>query len=175
MQTTHGDLISRIYTMFSELLFKSKLRRQRRRMRKLSSLFDKVAIGNEFTETKDRYPYSHSHMYVKTGDMYSFKDMKKLIKKYLGVKCTDIQRPLNYRECVRYVTKEDTNAVVINIPLKYTSTIFRARVYYENGHQNVSWADAIPYMVSASDRNVTYTSNTMFFQIFNDVLVAART
>ena len=80
--------------------------------------------------------------------------MKKLVRKHLKVNCADIQRPLNYRECVRYVTKEETNAVVINIPVKYTSTIFRARLYYENGHDHVCWSDAIPSMVSASDRKV---------------------
>ena len=42
-----------------------------------------------------------------------------------GIKVNDIRRPVNFRECIRYVTKEDRQAILLNIPLKFTSTVYR--------------------------------------------------
>lgn len=97
---------------------------------------------------------SHSHMYIKSTEKHLFKDMKKLLKKNLNVRAADIARPINMRECIKYITKQDTNAIVINIPLKHTSTVYQGRLYAEQGHSSVVWSDYIPSQISPSERKV---------------------
>ena len=110
-----------------------------------------AVICNEFTN--DRFPHSHSHMYLKTKDPYSFKAIKKYCRKQLKTKINNIQRPLNFRETVRYITKTDQKAVVYNVPTKFCSKVWRATVYAEP-HKLVVWSDDIPSSIAACDRQV---------------------
>ena len=54
--------------------------RQRKKMEKKANLFESAAVCNEFSVSKERFPHSHSHMYLKTKDSKLFKDVKKLMK-----------------------------------------------------------------------------------------------
>ena len=63
-------------------------------------------------------------------------------------------RPINIRECIRYITKQDQNSILINFPLKFTSTIYRAKLYADQGNRQVIWSDYIPSLIAASERKV---------------------
>ena len=77
-----------------------------------------------------------------------------MLKKHLGVRPSDISRPLNLRETIKYVTKQDQSSILINIPLKYTSTVYRARIYADQGKRKVNWSDYLPSQIAASERKV---------------------
>ena len=125
-----------------------------KRKEKMEKIIKQMAVCNEFSETKDKFTNSHSHMFVNSNEAYLFQDMKKLLKRHLGVKPNDISRPLNMRETIRYVTKQDQNSILINIPLKFTSTVYRARIYADQGHRTVTWSDYIPSQIAACERKV---------------------
>ena len=55
---------------------------------------------------------------------------------------------------MKYITKQDQQAILINIPLKYTSTLYQAQLYPDQGHTTVNWGDFIPSQVGPSDRKV---------------------
>ena len=93
-------------------------------------------------------------MYLKTKDGKLFKDIKKLLKKHFNIKANDIVRPINIRQCIKYITKQDQKAILINVPLKYTSTLYQAQLYRDQGHTTVNWGDYIPSQVGPSDRKV---------------------
>ena len=76
------------------------------------------------------------------------------MKKHFNIRANDIVRPINIRQCIKYITKQDQQSIVINIPLKYTSTIYQAQIYRDQGHTNVNWGDYIPSQIGASDRRV---------------------
>ena len=125
---THGELIDQIFTRYPFLLRKNRRKMLRKKWDKNAKVFNKAAICNEFGA--NRLKHSHCHMYCQTESKYTFKKFKKLFLKKFGFRISDIRRPVNFRECVRYVTKEDRQAVILNIPLKFTSTIYRAYKYY---------------------------------------------
>ena len=150
---THGQIIAKIYERFPSLKFKSRLQILRRKLIKEQEFIDKAVICNEFGG--DLFKNSHCHMYLQTNQKYTFKQMKKLIKKKFHQKVDDIRRPINFRECIRFVTKEDRASVVVNIPLKFTSTVFRAARYFlETSSPIANYGDYIPSTVAASDRKV---------------------
>ena len=150
---THGQIISKIYERFPWLKFKSRRQILRRKLKKEQQFIDKAAICNEFGG--ELFKNSHCHMYIQTHDRYTFKQMKKLIKKKFHQKVDDIRRPINFRECIRYVTKEDRAAAVVNIPLKFTSPVFRAARYFlETSSAIANYGDYIPSTVAACDRKV---------------------
>ena len=128
--------------------------RKRTKLEKNAKLFEAVAVSNEFSVTKDRFPHSHSHLYLRTTEGHLFKDMKKLLRKHFAIKANDIVRPINIRQCIKYITKQDQNAIVINIPLKFTSVLYQAQIYREHGHSKVNWGDFIPSQVGPADRKI---------------------
>ena len=128
--------------------------RQRKQLEKKANLFECAAVCNEFSVSKEKFPHSHSHLYLKTKDGKLFKDVKKIMKKHFNIRANDIVRPINIRQCIKYITKQDQQSIVINIPLKYTSTIYQAQIYRDQGHTNVNWGDYIPSQIGASDRRV---------------------
>ena len=72
-----------------------------------------------------------------------------------GINVNDIRRPVNFRECIRYVTKEDRQAVLLNIPLKFTSTVYRAYRYFsECQSAGVIYGDYVPSTIAPCDRKV---------------------
>ena len=87
--------------------------RKRRKLEKNAKLFEAAAVSNEFSVTKDKFPHSHSHMYLKTTDGHLFKDIKKLLRRHFAIKPNDIVGPINIRQCVKYITKQDQNALLI--------------------------------------------------------------
>ena len=98
---------------------------------------------------------SHSHMYAQTEEKYTFAVFKKLFCKKFGVRVNDIRRPINLRECIRYCTKEDRQAILYNVPMKFTSTVYRAAQYFdETSSCTISYGDYIPSGVSACDGKV---------------------
>ena len=117
-------------------------------------MFEFAAIANEFSVTKEKFPHSHSHMYLKTKDGQLFQDIKKLLRKHFNIKPNDIVRPINIRQCIKYITKQDQQALLINIPLKYSSTLYQAQLYRDHGHTTVNCGDYIPSQVGPSERKV---------------------
>ena len=97
--------------------------RNRKKMEKRANLFEAAAIANEFSVRKDQFPHSHSHLYLKTTEL--FNDMKKLLRKLFNIKPNDIVRPINIRQCIKYITKQDQHTLLINIPIKFTSTLYQ--------------------------------------------------
>ena len=72
-----------------------------------------------------------------------------------GFRINDIRRPVNFRECVKYITKEDKQAVLLNIPLKFTSTVYRAYHYFsECSSSTVTFGDYVPSTIAPCDRKV---------------------
>ena len=67
-------------------------RRQKivKRKENMENIIEQMALCNEFSETKDQFTHSHSHMFVKSKEKYLFSDMKKMLKKHLGVRPADI-------------------------------------------------------------------------------------
>ena len=51
--------------------------RKRAKMQEKKDLIAAAAICNEFSYTSDKFPHSHCHMYVKSGEPMFFHDMKK--------------------------------------------------------------------------------------------------
>ena len=84
---THGAY--RRHCVTSQHIQKKKLKmygtRKRqsivKRKEKMQSLVDQLAASNEFSETRDMFPFSHTHLYLKSKDKFFFKDIKKLLKK----------------------------------------------------------------------------------------------
>ena len=131
-----------------------KRQRMVKRKQAIQSMINSMAICNEFSDTKDRFPFSHAHMYLKSSEKYLFKDVKKFMKKHVGVRTCDIVRPINVRECVKYITKQDQNSILMNVPLKFTSTVYKAKLYSEQGHKVVNWSDFIPSQICSSERKI---------------------
>ena len=103
----------------------------------------------------DKFPHSHSHIYLETKNQLFFKDVKKLMWRHFNIPINDIQRPLCIRECVRYITKQDTKAKLLQVPLKYSSTLYRAELYRGQGNSSVNWGGGLyPPEISASERKV---------------------
>ena len=104
---THGEIIAKIYERFPHLKLKflSKRKILRRKLIKEQQFIDKAVICNEFGG--ELFKNSHSHMYLQTHDKYTFKKMKKVFKKKFNQKINDIRRPMNFRECCKYCTKDD--------------------------------------------------------------------
>ena len=125
--------------------------KKRDRLRKQQRVMEMAVICNEFTN--DRFPHSHSHMYLKTKTSYTFKAIKKYCRKQLKTKISDIQRPINFCETVRYITKTDPKALVYNVPTKFCSTVWRANMYAQT-HKSVIWSNDIPSSIAACDRQV---------------------
>ena len=86
-----------------------------------------------------------------------------MLKKHLGVRPDDIARPINIPEWVKYVTKQDQNAILINIPLKFASTTYKARIYSDQGANRVVWSDFVPSQIASCDR-----------KIFEDLVLSER-
>ena len=150
---THGELIDAIFTKYPFLLRKNKPKLLRKKWENNSKIFSKAAVCNEFGASLMKH--SHCHMYCQTESKYTFKQFKKLFLKKFGFRISDIRRPVNFRECVRYVTKEDKQAVILNIPMKFTSTIYRAYRYFtECSSSAVTYGDYLPSTVAACDRKV---------------------
>ena len=139
---THGELLQKIFERRPDLKWKSKRSLQRRRLskqqsflglcRRLSkqqSFLEKVAICNEFGS--DVFKNSHSHVYAQTKSKLKFKQFKRKFFKLFNVKINNVLRPLNFRECIRYITKEDRMALLINIPLNLRRRFTRHRYYRE--------------------------------------------
>lgn len=114
-----------------------------------------AVICNEFTASSqtDPFPLSHSHCYLVTKEKYLFKQIKRYFKKNLHVRISDIERPLNFRETARYCTKTDRQAIVLNVPLKFTATAWRAALYAKD-HTAINWGDDIPSTIALCDRKV---------------------
>lgn len=108
-------------------------------------------ICNEYTD--DTFPSSHAHAYLVTNEKVYYKDIKKMFKKEMNVRVADIERPTNFRETARYVTKYDRQAVVFNVPLKYTASTWRGALYAKH-HTRVNWGDQIPSTIAPCDRKV---------------------
>ena len=122
-----------------------------KKIEKRANLFESAAIANEFSVSKDKFPHSHSHMYLKTKDGKLFKDVKKLMKKHFNIKANDIVRPINIRQYIKYITKQDQQAIIINVPLKYTSTLYQAQLYRDQGHTTVNTGDYIPSQIGPTE------------------------
>ena len=152
---THGELIEAIYQRHPDLFRKSCriMRKRRERLRKEQGFITKAAICNEFGSRLRKN--SHCHMFAQTQEKYTFQVFKKLFYKKFGIRISDIRRPINLRECIRYCTKEDRQALLYNVPMKFTSTVYRAEKYFEetNG-SSVSYGDYIPSCIAACDRKV---------------------
>lgn len=99
-----------------------------------------AVICNEFTPATatDPFPLSHCHAYVVTKEKMLFSKVKTYFRQRLHTRIADRERPLNFRETARYVTKHDRQAVVLNVPLKNTTTSWRAAVYAQH-HTVVNW------------------------------------
>ena len=130
------------------------MERKQKRTEKLNtrkSAIEMAVICNEFTN--EPFPHSHSHMYLKTKHPKTFKSVKKFCKKALHTTVNDIQRPLNFRETVRYITKTDPKAIVYNVHTKFCGTVWRAHQYAQT-HNTVIWSDDLPSGIAACDRKV---------------------
>ena len=150
---THGEVMQKIFERRPDLKWKSRLSLQRRRLEKKQSFLEKVAICNEFGS--DIFKNSHSHLYVQTKNKMTFKQFKIKFFKLFNVRINNVLRLLNFRECIRYITKEDRMALLINIPLKFTLTVYRVHRYYrECGSPKVHWGDYIPSLTAACERKV---------------------
>ena len=152
---THGDILDAIYKRHPKLFKKSCIiaRRRQKRLLKEQSFIKKAAICNEFGSRLMKN--SHCHMYAQTEEKYTFTVFKKLFYKKFGIRINDIRRPINLRECIRYVTKEDRQAILYNIPIKFTSTVYRGERYFqETGSSTITYGDYIPSCISACDRKV---------------------
>ena len=149
---THGDIMQKIFFRHPHLKWVNVLQNKRQRFKKQKEKISKFAACNEFTDEHE-FVHSHSHLYVETKEKMLFKDFKKMMWKDYNLKCTDVKRPVNFREVIRYISKQDKNAIINNIPTKYTSTGYRARLYAQN-HSMVNYADYIPSTVALCDRKV---------------------
>ena len=152
---THGQLIEAIYQRHPDLFWKSCriMRKRRQRLRKEQAFITKAAICNEFGSRLRKN--SHCHMFAQTQEKYTFQVFKKLFYKKFGIRVNDIRRPINLRECIRYCTKEDRQALLFNVPMKFTSTVYRAEKYFEEtSGSSVSYGDYIPSCIAACDRKV---------------------
>ena len=149
---THGDVMNKIFFRHPHLKWVSVLKNKRQRFKKQKERIQKFAGCDEFTD-QHQFVHSHSHLYVETKEKMLFTDFKKMMWKDYNLKCTDIKRPVNFREVIRYISKQDKHALIHNIPIKYTSTGYRARLYGLT-HSRVNYADYIPSTVAACDRKV---------------------
>lgn len=133
----------------------SRLTRIRQIREKQSQFAKMVVICNEFTSSSqtDPFPLSHSHCYLVTKEKYLFKQIKRYFRKKMNVKISDIERPLNFRETARYCTKTDRQAIVLNVPLKFTATAWRAALYAKD-HKTINWGDEIPSTIALCDQKV---------------------
>ena len=150
---THGEVIKQIYEKFPWLLRKNKCKARRKSWKKKQAFFEKAVICNEFGGSILKH--SHAHMYCQTAKKYTFRKFKRLFIKMFGFRISDIRRPVNFRECIRYVTKEDRKAVCLNIPVKFTSTLYWAyRYFLECSQSGVIYGDYVPSTVAPCDRKV---------------------
>ena len=150
---THRDIIKEIYERYPCFVSKNRPKIRRKIWQKNFDFIRKAVVCNEFGGSLMKN--SHSHMYCQTQEKYTFQKFKKLFYKNFKVRIADIRRPVNFRECVRYVTKEDKQAVLLNIPMKFTSTMYRGYRYFnEVSCSDVLYGDFIPSTVAACDRKV---------------------
>ena len=131
-----------------------------------------AVICNEFTN--ECFPHSHSQIYLKTKHPKTFKSVKKFCKKALHTTVNDIQRPLNFRETVRYNTKIDPKAKVYNVPTKFCGTVWRAHQYAQT-HNTVIWSDDLPSGIAACDRKVFESHVKMEKMADENAIVVNRT
>lgn len=108
-------------------------------------------ICNEYTD--DVFPSSHSHAYIVTKEKMLFSEVRRYFRSNMKTIINDIERPTNFRETARYVTKYDRQACVLSVPLKFTSTTWRAALYARH-HRAVSWGDQIPSTIASCDRKI---------------------
>ena len=173
---THGEIIAKIYERFPHLKLKflSKRKILRRKLIKEQQFIDKAVICNEFGG--ELFKNSHSIMYLQTHDKYTFKKMKKVFKKKFNQKINDIRRPMNFRECCKYCTKEDRAAVVVNVPLKFTSTVFRAARYFqESNSATANYGDYIPSTIAGCDRKIFESVLATEGKLNESICMAERT
>ena len=150
---THGEIIEEIYERYPWFLSKNRPKIRRKIWQKNFDFIRKAVVCNEFGGSLMKN--SHAHMYCQTQEKYTFKKFKKIFFKKFKVRIADIRRPVNFRECVRHVTKEDKQAVLLNIPMKFTSTMHRGYRYFsEVSSSDVLYGDFIPSTVAACDRKV---------------------
>ena len=173
---THGEIIAKIYERFPSLKLKflSKRKILRRKLIKEQQFIDKAVICNEFGG--ELFKNSHSHMYLQTHDKYTFKKMKKVFKKKFNQKINDIRRPMNFREYCKYCTKEDRAAVVVNVPLKFTSTVYRAARYFqESNSATANYGDYIPSTIAGCDRKIFESVLATEGKLNESICMAERT
>ena len=149
---THGDIMSKIFFRHPHLKWTSVVKNKRDRYKKEKEHIQKFTACNEFTDEHE-FVHTHSHAYIETKEKMLFSQFKKMMKTKFNVKCTDLKRPVNFREVVRYITKHDKHAVVCNIPSKYTGTSYRASMYAKT-HKRVDYSDYIPSTIAPCERKV---------------------
>lgn len=82
----------------------------------------------------------------------TFRKLYKLKLRKVGY-IHDTRTVRNLRQAVRYVTKEDSKAVVYNIDEDYTSTVYRMRSYSKE-RKRLSFGDSIPSRLNPGERHV---------------------
>ncbi|MEW8544381.1 MAG: hypothetical protein AB2693_12680 [Candidatus Thiodiazotropha sp.] len=112
---------------------------------------EKIALCNEFTAAD--LPHSHSHVYLVTKEKHLFKEVKHYMEYEFHVQVDDIQRPRDLIKACRYITKNDRQAIIYNIPLKHTSTTWRGYLYAQT-HRYINWGHDIPASVAPCDRAI---------------------
>ena len=115
------------------------------------SYIDKIAICDEFTAAT--LPHSHSHVYLVTTEKHLFKEIKQFFQEEFHLDIKDIQRPRDLIKACRYITKNDRQAIIYNVPMKHASTTWRAHLYAQT-HKQINWGHDIPASIAPCDRAV---------------------
>ena len=115
------------------------------------SFIDKIAMCDEFTAAA--LPHSHSHVYLVTTEKHLFKEIKQFFLEEFHLEIKDIQRPRDLIKACRYITKNDRQAIIYNVPMKHASTTWRAHLYAQT-HKQINWGHDIPASIAPCDRAV---------------------
>lgn len=124
---------------------------------------DGYAHANEWGALAD-FPNGHSHMIVRTSVPLTFEEFKTAFLELTGEVCNDVQRVRNLRTALRYITKEDYKAFVINFDMDLTSSIFRC-YHYARVAKRIDWSRYPCCNISPSDRK---TFEAQFYE-FNEL------
>lgn len=123
---------------------------------------DGYAHANEWGALAD-FPNGHSHMIVRTEMKLTFEEFKIAFLELTGEVCNDVQRVRNLRTALRYLTKEDYKAFVINFDMDLTSSLYRC-YHYARVAKRIDWTRYPCCNISPSDRK---TFEAQFYE-FND-------
>ena len=107
-------------------------------------------------------------------EKHLFKKIKKYFFNVFHLEIHDIQRPRDLIKVCRYITKNDSQALLYNVPMKHASTTLRAYLYSQR-HRSINWGHGIPASVAPCDRAIFSDLVAEELQMQEDANIISRT